>query len=130
MSDGDIDQAEIDRLTRLFDALGLDRPELDGQFHASGEKDLTRLRTAGAPAPGYAIPRPPPDEAAQRCRRRPGSGADQGPACGIRAGSVLPRPDLHRRRHQAPRPPSLLAQTRQRIRAAVSPGWMCRTASS
>jgi hypothetical protein len=63
MSDGGFDKAEIDRLTRLFDALGLDRPELYGQFHTSGEKDLTRLRTAGAPALGYAIPRPPPEDA-------------------------------------------------------------------
>ena len=63
MSDGGIDQAEIDRLTRLFDALGLDRPDLYGQLRTSGEKDLARLRTAGAPAPGYAIPRSPSEEA-------------------------------------------------------------------
>ena len=62
MSDGSIDQAEIDRLTRLFDALGLDRPELDAQLQAPGQKDLAHLRTAGAPARGYAIPRPPPEE--------------------------------------------------------------------
>ena len=62
ISDGNIGQAEIDRLTRLFDALGLDRPELERQFHGPGQKDLTRLRRAGAPAPGYAIPQPPPDE--------------------------------------------------------------------
>ena len=37
-------------------------PSWSGQFHASGQKDLTRLRTAGAPATGYAIPQPPPDE--------------------------------------------------------------------
>ena len=60
MLDGGIDQAEIDRLTRLFDALGLDRPDLYGQLHTSGDKDLARLRTTGTPGFGYAIPRPPP----------------------------------------------------------------------
>ena len=69
MSDGNIGQAEIDRLTRLFDALGLDRPELEGQFHASGQKDLTQSadsRRSGhwlrhsAAAPGRAAATPPP----------------------------------------------------------------------
>ena len=57
-SDGEIAPAEIDLLARLFDILGLDQSEVYGQLQALGGENLTRLRTAGTPAPGYAIPRP------------------------------------------------------------------------
>jgi hypothetical protein len=62
-SDGEVVPAEIDLLARLFDLLGLDQSEMYGQLHASGPEKLTRLRTAGTPAPGYAIPRQAPPEA-------------------------------------------------------------------
>jgi uncharacterized tellurite resistance protein B-like protein len=65
-SDGNIAPAEIDLLTRLFDALGLDRSDVSGHVHALGGDTLTRLRTVGVPAPGYAIPRSAPPEAGRR----------------------------------------------------------------
>jgi TerB-C domain len=65
-SDGNIAPAEIDLLTRLFDALGLDRSDVSGHVHALGGDTLTRLHTAGVPAPGYAIPRSAPPEAGRR----------------------------------------------------------------
>jgi tellurite resistance protein len=62
LADGNIDRAEVTRVNRYFDALGLDRPELGSRPQAPGAGGLTPVRTAGAPSPGYAIPRPPPQE--------------------------------------------------------------------
>ena len=61
-ADGRMDRAEVSRVNRMFDALGLDRPQLDGQLNPPGHADLVRLRTAGDPERGHAIP-PPPQEA-------------------------------------------------------------------
>lgn len=61
-SDGNVAQTKTDRLTRRFDALGLSRPEVDGQLYATDDEDLARLRTAGAPSRPYAIPRTQPEE--------------------------------------------------------------------
>jgi uncharacterized tellurite resistance protein B-like protein len=58
LADGNIDTAEVNRVNRFFDALGLARPQL----RAPGGEDLARLRTAGDPAPGYVIPQPPTQE--------------------------------------------------------------------
>jgi uncharacterized tellurite resistance protein B-like protein len=58
VSDGTVAPAEIDLLTRLFDLLGLDQSEVYSQLHVLGAENLTRLRTAGDPAPRYAIPPP------------------------------------------------------------------------
>ncbi|HET9894943.1 MAG TPA: TerB N-terminal domain-containing protein [Streptosporangiaceae bacterium] len=63
-SDGHIASSEIDLLARLFDLLGLDRADAYSQLHALSDEPLTRMRTAGAPAAGYAIaqqPQPQPD---------------------------------------------------------------------
>lgn len=60
-SDGSIDRAEVSRINRLFDALGLDRPQLNSQPDRPGHADLTRLRTAGDPERGHTIPRPRSD---------------------------------------------------------------------
>ena len=60
LADGNIDRAEVTRVNRYFDALGLDRPELGSRPQAPG--GLTPVRTAGAPSNGYAIPQPPPQE--------------------------------------------------------------------
>ena len=62
LADGSIDRAEVTRVNRYFDALGLDRPELDSRPEAPGAEGLAPMRTAGAPSPGYAIPQPPPKE--------------------------------------------------------------------
>jgi hypothetical protein len=65
-SDGSIDRAEVSRVNRLFDALGLDRPQLTIQPNASRHADLAQLRTAGDPERGHAIPPP--------SRETPGAG--------------------------------------------------------
>jgi TerB N-terminal domain/TerB-C domain/Tellurite resistance protein TerB len=62
LADGSVDRAEVTRVNRYFDALGLERPELGSGPAMPGAEDLTPLRTAGAPSPGYAIPQPPPKE--------------------------------------------------------------------
>jgi uncharacterized tellurite resistance protein B-like protein len=62
VADGTVNQAEIDSLRRQFTLLGLDPAEAYGSAQAVGTisgDTLTSLRTAGAPAPSYAIPRPP-----------------------------------------------------------------------
>jgi tellurite resistance protein len=60
LADGRIDRAEVTRLDRYFDALGLDRPEIGSHPQAPpGGRGLPSVRTAGAPAPSYAIPQPP-----------------------------------------------------------------------
>jgi tellurite resistance protein len=61
LADGSTDRAEITRVNRYFDALGLKRPEL-GSHRAAETGGLTPVRTAGATSPGYAIPQPPPKE--------------------------------------------------------------------
>ena len=87
LADGSIDRAEVTRVNRYFDALGLDRPELGSQPASRRRQgSLTPVRTAGAPSPGYAIPQPPPAGEAQGRSGRPGSRADQGPAGRDRAG--------------------------------------------
>jgi uncharacterized tellurite resistance protein B-like protein len=58
LADGSIDRAEVTRVNRYFDALGLDRPDLASNPKPPGAEDLTSLRTAGNPAPGYVIPQP------------------------------------------------------------------------
>ena len=106
-------------------------PSLYGQLHASGDEDLARLRTAGAPAPGYAIPRPPGREAA-----------------GSAAAVVLDPELIKARLAESARAASYLAQiftdddtgsqaavptgldTAAEIRMAVPPVWMHRTAPS
>jgi uncharacterized tellurite resistance protein B-like protein len=63
LADGSVDRAEVTRVNRYFDALGLERPELGGgRPTMPGAEGLTPLRTAGAPSPGYAIPQQPPKE--------------------------------------------------------------------
>jgi tellurite resistance protein len=63
LADGGVDRAEAARVNRYFDALGLDRPELGSHLQAPpGAGGLIPVRTAGAPAPGYAIPQPPPED--------------------------------------------------------------------
>jgi uncharacterized tellurite resistance protein B-like protein len=62
LADGSIDRAEVTRVNRYFDALGLDRPDLVSRPKPPGAEDLTSLRTAGNPASGYAIPQPPPPD--------------------------------------------------------------------
>jgi hypothetical protein len=62
LADGNIDRAEVTRVNRHFDALGLDRPELGSRPQAPGTGGLTPVRTAGAPSSGYAIPQPPPQD--------------------------------------------------------------------
>jgi hypothetical protein len=68
LPDGNIDSAAVSRINRLFDSIGLDRPQLRSQLNAPGDENLARLRTAGAPERGYAIPRPP-------AREKPSSGS-------------------------------------------------------
>jgi uncharacterized tellurite resistance protein B-like protein len=63
-SDGDIAPPEIELLARLFDLLGLERPDAYSQAYARNDESLTRTRTAGAPAAGYVIPRQPRPEVA------------------------------------------------------------------
>jgi tellurite resistance protein len=58
LADGSIDRAEATQVYRYFDALGLDRPDLDSRPKPPGAEGLTSLRTAGTLAPGYAIPQP------------------------------------------------------------------------
>jgi tellurite resistance protein len=65
-SDGGIAPPEIDLLARLFEVLGLERAEAYSQVHALGGETLTRMRTAGAPAAGYAIPEQPRPKASRR----------------------------------------------------------------
>jgi hypothetical protein len=62
LADGRIDRAEVTRVNRYFDALGLDRPELGSYPQAAGAGGLTPVRTAGVPSAGYAIPRPLPND--------------------------------------------------------------------
>ena len=62
-SDGDIAPPEIELLARLFDLLGLERADAYSQVHALTDESLTRMRTAGAPGAGYAIPQQPQPEA-------------------------------------------------------------------
>jgi tellurite resistance protein len=62
LADGSIDRSEATRVNRYFDALGLDRPELDSHPGAPRAEGLTPMRMAGAPSPGYAIPQPTPQE--------------------------------------------------------------------
>jgi hypothetical protein len=61
-ADGSVDRAEVTRVNRYFDALGLERPELRSQPKPPEAESLTPLRTAGTPSPGYAIPRAVPAE--------------------------------------------------------------------
>jgi uncharacterized tellurite resistance protein B-like protein len=58
-SDGSIERAEVSTVNRLFDALGLDRPQFNSKPNTPGQADLTRLRTAGEPERGHIIPQPP-----------------------------------------------------------------------
>ena len=60
LADGSISPAEVTRVTRYFDALGLDRPDLGSRRQAPHGGSLIPLRTAGSPSPGYAIPQSPP----------------------------------------------------------------------
>lgn len=64
-SDGEIEPAEIELLARLFDLLGLERAAAYSQVHALTDESLTRMRTAGMPAVGYAIPQQPQPEASR-----------------------------------------------------------------
>lgn len=66
-SDGDIAPPEMELLARLFDLLGLERADAYSQVHALADESLTRMRTAGVPAAGYAIPQQP-QPAASRSR--------------------------------------------------------------
>ena len=59
-SDGKIAPSELDLLARLFDLLGLEKSDAYSQVHALSDETLTRMRTAGAPAPDYSIPRQAP----------------------------------------------------------------------
>ena len=61
-SDGSIAPAEMDLLARLFDLLGLEKADAYSQAHAPSDEPLTRMRTQGAPAPEYSLPRPAPEE--------------------------------------------------------------------
>ena len=61
-ADGRVDRAEVTRVNRYFDALGLDRPQLGSPPGPPAPEDLTRLRAAGTPSPGYTIPQAPPAE--------------------------------------------------------------------
>jgi hypothetical protein len=61
-ADGSVDRAEVTRVNRYFDALGLERPELRSQPKPPVTESLTPMRTAGTPPPGYAIPRASPAE--------------------------------------------------------------------
>jgi len=58
-ADGSIDRAEVSRVNRLLDALGLDRPQFNSQPNTAVQADLTCLRTAGEPERGHIIPQPP-----------------------------------------------------------------------
>jgi len=62
LADGSVDRAEVTRVNRYFDALGLERPELRAQAKPPPVESLTPLRTAGTPSPGYAIPHAAPAE--------------------------------------------------------------------
>ena len=63
VADGRIDRAEVTRINRYFDALGLDRPEIGNNPQAApGSGDLIPVRTAGASPLGYAIPQSPPED--------------------------------------------------------------------
>lgn len=62
LADGRVDQAEVTRVNRYFDALGLDRPELHAQPEPPESDSLTSVRIAGTPSPGHAIPDPPKAE--------------------------------------------------------------------
>ena len=61
-SDGIIAPAEMDLLARLFDLLGLEKSDASSQAHALSDETLTRMRTEGAPAPDYSLPRQAPAE--------------------------------------------------------------------
>ncbi len=61
-SDGSIAPAETDLLGRLFDLLGLEKADAYSQAHAPSTEHLTHMRTEGAQAPDYSLPRQsPPD---------------------------------------------------------------------
>jgi tellurite resistance protein len=91
-SDGGIAPAEIELLARLFDLLGLEQAEAYSQVHALGDKTLTRIRTAGAPAAGYSIPGQPR------------------PKVSLSTGAVVLDPDLiNARRAESARAASYLA---------------------
>jgi tellurite resistance protein len=61
-ADGSVERAEVTRVNRYFDALGLDRPELRSQPKPPTNESLSPLRTAGTPSSDYAIPQAPPAE--------------------------------------------------------------------
>ena len=61
-ADGAVDRAEVTRVNRYFDALGLSRPELRSQPKPPAAESLTPLRTTGTRSPGYTIPKAPPAE--------------------------------------------------------------------
>jgi uncharacterized tellurite resistance protein B-like protein len=56
-SDGSIAPAEMDLLARLFDLLGLEKADAYSQARAPSNETLTHMRTEGAQAPDYSIPR-------------------------------------------------------------------------
>lgn len=71
-ADGQISPAEVDLIAKMFDALGFEANEAYAQVHALAagggalrrsraiKDDLAAARTAGTPAPGFALP--PRDE--------------------------------------------------------------------
>jgi uncharacterized tellurite resistance protein B-like protein len=65
-ADGNIDPAETRLLNRMFDTLGLDKAGVPGPVRDSGGDPLTRVRMAGRPASGYALPPPASPEPAVR----------------------------------------------------------------
>jgi hypothetical protein len=64
-SDGTIAPAELDLLARLFDLLGLEKANAYSQAQAPRDETLTRMRTEGAPAPDFALPRQVPAESSR-----------------------------------------------------------------
>jgi uncharacterized tellurite resistance protein B-like protein len=62
-ADGEIAPAEADLLGRLLDILGLDVQRMLGDAAVRRPEPLARMRTAGLPARGFAIPKPvaPPE---------------------------------------------------------------------
>ena len=59
LADGSIDRAEVTRVNRYFDALGLDRPELDSRPQAPGAEGLTPCGPPGPPPPVTPYPSRP-----------------------------------------------------------------------
>ncbi len=68
VADGVVTPEEIDALTRLFTALGLDPATVYSDVHAlaAGGDQLTQVRIAGMPASAYALPPQPVDFNAPR----------------------------------------------------------------